>query len=335
MTIGPQAGAAAVPRPVVSQTRPVVAHPGDALLYTLYWYAQAPMTLDYHSFIHLVDVAGRPLSKVDHLAGERFASSTLWSGAYPSADFFTLVVPTGTVSGLYWPEVGLYDFDTMGLLVARDTAGREVGDSIALPPIKVVSPIAPAPQHDAYARVGTLGTLQGFDLAVVPPAKPATAAVTSTSTGSGPPSGPSSLLGQGSGSPESSSPGQGPGRASAVLPELAPGAQLTLTLYFHSQQPASLDYTRFVHLYSPGLGMVAQSDGIPQGGSNPTGAWVPGETIADQVALKVDEKALPGPYVLQIGFYNPADGQRVPMQDRAGRPLPDAQVSLATLMVVR
>ena len=335
MAIGPQAAAVGGPRPVLSQMRPAVVHPGDALLYTLYWYAQAPMTLDYHSFIHLVDFAQRPLLKVDHLAGERFASSTLWSSAYPSADFFTLVVPTGTVSGLYWPEVGLYDFDTVGLLAVRDSAGREVGDSFALPPIKVVSPIAPAPQHDAYAQVGTLGTLQGFDLAVVPPGAPAAAAGTPISTGSGTPSGPSSLQGQGTGPAQGPSPGQGPGAISVALPELVPGAQLTLTLYFHSQQPASVDYTRFVHLYSPALGMAAQSDGVPQGGDNPTGSWVPGETIADQVTLKVDEKAPPGPYVLQIGFYNPAGGQRVPVQDRAGRPLPDAQVSLATLMVAR
>jgi hypothetical protein len=74
----------------------------------------------------------------------------------------------------------------------------------------------------------------------------------------------------------------------------SPGATLTLTLYYRSLAPATADLTRFVHLYAPASGMIAQHDSLPTGGLNPTWAWLPGEVITDQVTLTVGADAAPG-----------------------------------------
>jgi hypothetical protein len=120
------------------------------------------------------------------------------------------------------------------------------------------------------------------------------------------------------------------------LPEggLSPGVQFQVTLYYRSDAKTDKDYTRFFHLYNPNLGLAAQADSPPQGGINPTWAWVPGETIIDTVMLQVAENAAPGEYRLFTGFYDAQVGAvRLGVQDEAGQPLPDNGVILETVEV--
>jgi hypothetical protein len=113
-----------------------------------------------------------------------------------------------------------------------------------------------------------------------------------------------------------------------------PGATLTLTLYYRSLAPATADLTRFVHLYAPASGMIAQHDSLPTGGLNPTWAWLPGEIITDQVTLTVGADAAPGAARLLLGFYDAAAGAaRIPAFDAAGAPLPDAAIPLTEVEI--
>jgi hypothetical protein len=92
--------------------------------------------------------------------------------------------------------------------------------------------------------------------------------------------------------------------------------------------------TRFVHLYAPATGMIAQHDSLPTGGINPTWAWQPGEVIADQVTLTIGADAAPGTAHLLLGFYDAAAGAvRVPAFDAAGAPLPDAAIPLTEVEI--
>ena len=112
------------------------------------------------------------------------------------------------------------------------------------------------------------------------------------------------------------------------------GDRLTVTLYYRSRAAVTANYTRFLHLYSPQLGMAAQADALPQEGDNPTWAWVPGEVIVDAVALDVAAGAAPGTYRLQTGLYDTQDaGARLPLYDSQDRPLPDAQADLGQVEV--
>lgn len=112
------------------------------------------------------------------------------------------------------------------------------------------------------------------------------------------------------------------------------GDHFTVTLYYQSTTNTPADYTRFVHLHHPALGMAAQYDSPPQDGVNPTWTWQPGEVIVDPVALTVAADAPPGTYSLYVGFYEPkANNARVPVHDAAGNGVPDDRMPLTELTV--
>ncbi len=115
---------------------------------------------------------------------------------------------------------------------------------------------------------------------------------------------------------------------------LHPGDEFRLTLYYQAEKNSGQDLTRFAQFHNPELGMAAQSDGIPQGGQNPTWSWAPGEQISEEVVLKIAPDARPGRYTLAVGLYDAQNGgARVPAYDAAGNPLPDSRVVLTELEV--
>ncbi len=112
-----------------------------------------------------------------------------------------------------------------------------------------------------------------------------------------------------------------------------PGETLTVTLFYRTGDAITADYTRFLQLHSPALGMAAQSDAQPQNGANPTSTWRKGEVIVETVALPIAADAAPGAYRLLLGFYDAADGTRLPARDRHGASLPDDAVPLLDVTV--
>lgn len=115
---------------------------------------------------------------------------------------------------------------------------------------------------------------------------------------------------------------------------LAPGDVVTLTLVCKALAPASVDYTRFLHVYDPVRGMAAQHDAPPLEGGNPTTLWVAGERIVESVALKIAADAQPGEYTIWFGMYDPSNGQSAPLSGRTGKPEPNNQLLLTTVYVV-
>jgi len=111
------------------------------------------------------------------------------------------------------------------------------------------------------------------------------------------------------------------------------GDALTLTFYWQSASATSTDYTRFVQVYDQTLGMAAQFDSPPQAGGNPTTAWVPGEVIEDPVTLTVEAATPPGTYGIYVGFYNPADGNRLPVWNAAGEEVSAGWIEVGQVVV--
>ena len=150
-------------------SRPPVVRPGDSLEYTLYWRALQALQRNYHGLMHLVDREGRPITKQDQYAGTLFRPSMLWDIFSLQPDRYLLRIPQDTLSGLYWPMVGLYDFKGVGvdLLPVTDANGPVVGDTYRLPPVKVLGAGPDVrPQHEVLAQLGDLATLVGYDLAL-------------------------------------------------------------------------------------------------------------------------------------------------------------------------
>jgi hypothetical protein len=109
-----------------------------------------------------------------------------------------------------------------------------------------------------------------------------------------------------SGAPPRTSPGT-PARAGQPLP---------LTLYWRAVGPTPADLTVFVHLVDAEGRTVAQADGPPAGGKQPSSDWVAGEIVIDPRTVDLPADLGPGTYRLHVGFYDPATLQRL----GAGRP---------------
>jgi len=112
-----------------------------------------------------------------------------------------------------------------------------------------------------------------------------------------------------------------------------PGDVITLTLYYQANASASVDYTRFIHVHSPTLGMATQQDAPPLDGGNPTSSWVAGEQIVETVVLPIPLDAQPGEYTIWFGMYDPGNGARAPLHDASGQPLQDNQFKLSVITI--
>lgn len=108
-------------------------------------------------------------------------------------------------------------------------------------------------------------------------------------------------------------------------PAAAPGDTLEVTLYWQVLAPVFQSYTVFTQLIDPATnGKVGQLDGIPVCDWFPTEQWNPGDLIADPYRIDVAADAAPGDYLLLVGMYDAATGQRLPVSGADGAPLGDA-----------
>jgi hypothetical protein len=104
--------------------------------------------------------------------------------------------------------------------------------------------------------------------------------------------------------------------------DLVPSAmgEAELTLVWQALDMPSADYTVFIHALNPdGTCCAWQQDSAPHQGNYPTTRWLPGEIVADNVTIELPDDAPPGEYQIEIGFYIPANGQRLSVR-AAGLP---------------
>ncbi|MFQ6059592.1 MAG: hypothetical protein ACE5MB_12015, partial [Anaerolineae bacterium] len=90
----------------------------------------------------------------------------------------------------------------------------------------------------------------------------------------------------------------------------------------------------FTHLLDGGSRLWGQRDSLPLGGARPTTGWVPGEVLVDEYEIVVDPATPPGEYVIEIGMYQAATGQRLPVLDEEGQIVGD-RILLSTAVVVQ
>ncbi len=101
-----------------------------------------------------------------------------------------------------------------------------------------------------------------------------------------------------------------------------------LTLHWRALAEPDHHYTFFVHLADPETGQpVSQVDGMPKDFTYPTGLWVSGEVVSDEVELSL-EAAPPGRYDLAVGWYDPDTKRRLRAVDNQGTPLLDDRLLL-------
>ncbi len=270
-----------------------VVRPGDTIEIKLYWRAQRSVLEDYHSFVHLVDWQQMTLVQKDQLPGPFWSMPMLWNPYTPMADIYRFKIPADAASGLYAPRVGLYHFTTQDF---SDQDRLRIFDETGV-------------------EIGdgvNLPALKLYNPNQLDPTELATTPINATFADLG------TLAGY---------------QLTAPAATVTAGETITLTLIYHSNGPAPLDYTQFIQLYDPTRGIAGQIDRQPLAGGNPTSTWVTGETIVETVSFVTNADATPGRYRLQVGFYDPISGVRLPVTGADGTALPDQQVILTELQL--
>ena len=120
--------------------------------------------------------------------------------------------------------------------------------------------------------------------------------------------------------------------AETVVP---PNGVVHLTLYWQARQRMNTDYTVFTHLLGADNCIVGQQDNMPQAWTAPTTSWLEGEVIIDEYSINVKPDAAPGEYHLEIGMYDAATGQRLPVYSEEQKRLMEDRILLDQAITIQ
>jgi hypothetical protein len=104
---------------------------------------------------------------------------------------------------------------------------------------------------------------------------------------------------------------------------------LDIVLYWRALSEMDTSYTAFVHLLDEKGNVVSQMDHVPGAGAFPTSGWLPGEVIVDEYQIPypsdaaLADQAAPAQRRIEIGTYDPASGQRLPVVNDLGETIAD------------
>ena len=93
------------------------------------------------------------------------------------------------------------------------------------------------------------------------------------------------------------------------------GGTMRVSLLWRAVEDISREETVFLHLLTEDGRFVAGYDAPPQNGYRPTLGWRAGDRVEDRKGLLVPRALTPGPYILEVGMYDPTTGQRVPLRE--------------------
>ena len=91
---------------------------------------------------------------------------------------------------------------------------------------------------------------------------------------------------------------------------------IPLTLVWQSSRDGGPDdYVVFAHILGADGRLIGQHDGVPDQGRRPVSGWVDGEYILDHHELAFRDLAYEGMAVIEVGLYDPTNGERIGMPD--------------------
>jgi hypothetical protein len=100
--------------------------PGETFTLNLYWQPRQPLPVDYTTFVHVVDDAGRGIAQNDHRPGQFFYPTQLWQTGETLRDTHAVTLPKDISAGTYRLLVGVYYQPTPGTIEPLGE-GRVIG----------------------------------------------------------------------------------------------------------------------------------------------------------------------------------------------------------------
>jgi len=113
-----------------------------------------------------------------------------------------------------------------------------------------------------------------------------------------------------------------------VSTELPPGDSLQLMLYWRTHKKLDRDYTIFVHVRDASGQTITGWDTEPRENTFPTTGWPVGKVIDDLHAIPLPRDIPSGEYQVVLGMYYWPTGERLPVYDPDGGPLPSGEIFL-------
>ena len=115
-------------------------------------------------------------------------------------------------------------------------------------------------------------------------------------------------------------------------PAVRPGEALRLTLYWRALARLDRDYSLYIHLFGWNGQRVGQRDSYPGGGAYPTRLWQPGDILVDSYLVSIAPTAtVPSRGLIEVGLYDRATMERLPVRDGAGRPIASSLIGRCKL----
>ncbi len=105
---------------------------GAPITITLQWRAIQPLSVDYTSYVHLVNKDGQGITQSDHRPGGDFYPSHYWQVDEILHDRHSLNIPANLPEGVYQLRVGMYYLTESGAIVGMGN-GIEIG-SVTIKP---------------------------------------------------------------------------------------------------------------------------------------------------------------------------------------------------------
>jgi hypothetical protein len=86
----------------------------------VYWRSEAPLPLDYTTFVHVLNAAGETVAQKDQPPLNDAYPTSLWDLGEIIADTIDVPLPVDLPAGEYSLVIGMYDFNTGARLAIPD-----------------------------------------------------------------------------------------------------------------------------------------------------------------------------------------------------------------------
>jgi hypothetical protein len=112
--------------------------PGEPLVLTLYWRAEAPIEDDYTVFVHLQGADGQLVAQQDNPPVRGTRPTSDWEADELIEDPYDIRIPPDTSFGDYVLSAGMYERETLERLPAFDAVGERLAeDRVVLATVRV------------------------------------------------------------------------------------------------------------------------------------------------------------------------------------------------------
>lgn len=110
---------------------------GDTIQVAVEWEAIAVPDRDYTVFLHLIDASETIYAQVDSQPAGGARPTSTWATADPFTDRYALQLPPDLLPGIYYVQIGWYDWQTLDRLPVVSADGGPLGERVIIAQLEI------------------------------------------------------------------------------------------------------------------------------------------------------------------------------------------------------